>query len=101
MGQAHQPPLTTDLGQSTEQEPAKAPCLLDLAKDRLDDHLPPRVHRTTLGLSSASPASSLGPSRAAKPAPPPRGWSHCGAVAAPSRCADRNPHAPAPPPRAH
>jgi len=43
-------------------------------------------------LSSASPASSLWPSRA---------WSHCGAVAAPSRCADRNPHATAPPPRAH
>src|SRR3974377_2059994 len=52
MGQAHQPPLTTDLGQSTEQEPAKAPCLLDLAKDRLDHHLPPRVHRTDPPLHS-------------------------------------------------
>src|SRR6266511_3743633 len=47
MRQAHQTPFATDLGQATQQEPAKSPRLLDLAKDRLDDRLPPRIHRTT------------------------------------------------------
>src|SRR4051794_4719177 len=47
MRQAHQTPFATDLRQSAQQEPAKPPRLLDLAKDRLDDRLPPRVQRST------------------------------------------------------
>src|SRR5690242_5843268 len=49
MRQADQSPFATYLGHPAQQEPAEAPRLLDLAEDRLDDRLPPRVDRTARG----------------------------------------------------
>src|SRR5215813_2760974 len=49
MRQADQSPFATNLSQTAQQEPPKAPSLLDLAKHRLGDRLSPRVDRPTRG----------------------------------------------------
>ena len=38
MGQTHQTPLTTNVGQATQQKPAETTRFFDLAKHRFDDH---------------------------------------------------------------
>src|SRR4029434_157224 len=46
MGHTHQPPLTTDVVQTAQQEPTETPSLFDLAKHRFHDDFAPRVHGT-------------------------------------------------------
>ncbi len=84
MGQAHQPPFAADLVQATQQKPAKAPRLLDLAEDRLDDRLPPCVDGAARGrlqlrlhLLLAVAGATAGSDAAALVAP----WCRCRSVA--------------------
>ena len=46
MGHTHQPPLTTDVVQATQQEPTETPTFFALAKHGFHDDFAPRVHCT-------------------------------------------------------
>jgi hypothetical protein len=46
MGHTHQPPLTTDVVQATQQEPTETPSFSDLAKYGFHDDFASRVHCT-------------------------------------------------------
>ena len=93
MGQAHQPPFAADLVQATQQKPVKARASLiwpktgsSIAFRRAYTARPAVVFSFACIFSLAVAGATAGSDAA--------GWSHRGVAAAPSRCRDRNPHAP-------